>query len=193
MYGLRASINGHSSDVRCLISCNNPMGGGFVTGARDKETKYWFPSGEGVGYDMLTNFRGATHWISSLCYMEPDADNINGFIIAGCFDNKIRIYDPLSSEAKALLVGHSETVCSLAVNNSTQTIVSGSWDKSVKVWKGDWGSAEKKCIRTVSDVHGGSVLTIVIMDDDSFITGCADKLIRHFDAKDIWIKNYIFQ
>ena len=39
MYGLRASIGGHSSDVRCLVSCNYPMNGGFVSGARDKETK----------------------------------------------------------------------------------------------------------------------------------------------------------
>ena len=87
-------------------------------------------------------------------------------------------------------MGHGETVCSLAVNNKTQTLVSGSWDKSVKVWKGNWGDTEKKCIRTVSDIHGGSVLTIVILEDDSFITGCADKIIRHFDPKDIRIENY---
>jgi hypothetical protein len=49
MYGLRASINGHTSDVRCLVSCNYPVNGGFVSGARDKESKLWFPSGEGVG------------------------------------------------------------------------------------------------------------------------------------------------
>ena len=115
--------------------------------------------------------------------MEPDADNINGLIFAGCFDNKIRVYDPLSSEPKSTYSGHGETVCSLAVNKSTQTLVSGSWDKTVKYWRGEWGKTEKKCTRTVSDAHQGSVLGIQITDEDHVISACADKIIRHFDEK----------
>ena len=134
---------------------------------------------------MLTNFKGASHWIASLCFMNPDADNINGLLFAGSFDNKIRVYDPLSAEAKATLSGHGQTVSSLAVNNSTQTLVSGSWDKTVKVWKGEWGKYEKKCIATIGDIHAGSVLAIAITEDDNIITGCADKLIRHFDDKEM--------
>ena len=57
MYGLRASISGHSADVRVMIPCNYPMNGGFVTGGRDNDAKLWFPSGTGPGYDMMTRFR----------------------------------------------------------------------------------------------------------------------------------------
>lgn len=85
MYGLRASISGHSADVRCMIPCNYPMNGGFVTGGRDNDAKLWFPSGSGPGYEMLTHFRGSTHWVASLAYMEPDADNINGLLFVGSF------------------------------------------------------------------------------------------------------------
>ena len=85
MYGLRASISGHSADVRCMIPCNYPMNGGFVTGGRDNDAKLWFPSGTGPGYEMLTHFRGSTHWVASLAYMEPDADNINGLLFVGSF------------------------------------------------------------------------------------------------------------
>ena len=115
--------------------------------------------------------------------MEPDADNINGLIFAGCFDNKIRVYDPLSSEPKSTYSGHGETVCSLAVNKSTQTLVSGSWDKTVKYWRGEWGKTEKKCTRTVNDTHQGSVLGIQITEEDHVVSACADKIIRHFDEK----------
>ena len=57
MYGLRASISGHSADVRVMIPCNYPMNGGFVTGGRDNDAKLWFPAGSGPGYEMMTRFR----------------------------------------------------------------------------------------------------------------------------------------
>ena len=129
MYGLRASISGHSADVRVMIPCNYPMNGGFVTGGRDNDAKLWFPSGSGPGYDMMTRFRGSTQWISSLAYMDPDADNLNGLLFVGSFDNKIRVYDPLNPEPQETYTGHGQTVCALAVNNKSQTVVSGSWDK----------------------------------------------------------------
>lgn len=92
MYGLRASISGHSADVRCMIPCNYPMNGGFVTGGRDNDAKLWFPSGSGPGYEMLTHFRGSTHWVASLAYMEPDADNINGLLFVGSFGMESRSF-----------------------------------------------------------------------------------------------------
>ena len=92
MYGLRASISGHSADVRCMIPCNYPMNGGFVTGGRDNDAKLWFPSGSGPGYEMLTHFRGSTHWVASLAYMEPDADNINGLLFVGSFGMESRFF-----------------------------------------------------------------------------------------------------
>ena len=136
----------------------------------------------------MTNFRGASHWIASLAFMAPDADNMNGLILVGCFDNKIRVYDPISSEPKSVYSGHGQTVCSLGVNDKTQTVVSGSWDKTIKFWKGDWGKTEKKCVNTIENVHGGSVLALVILEADDVISGCADKLIRWFDAKGKQVK-----
>lgn len=127
---------------------------------------------------MMTRFRGSTQWIASLAYMDPDADNINGLLFVGSFDNKIRVYDPLTPEPKETYTGHGQTVCALAVNNKTQTLVSGSWDKTIKVWRGAWGKIERKCTKTISDVHQGSVLDILLLDDDSMISACADKIIR---------------
>ena len=49
MYGLRASVQGHSADVRVMIPCNYPMNGGFVTGGRDNDAKLWYPSATGPG------------------------------------------------------------------------------------------------------------------------------------------------
>merc|ERR1712227_961226 len=92
----------------------------------------------------------------SLAYMEPDADNINGLLFVGSFDSKIRVYDPLKTEAQQTYSGHGQTVCALAVNKATQTLVSGSWDKTVKVWRGAWGSLDKKNTKTISQIHQGS-------------------------------------
>ena len=71
-------------------------------------------------------------------------------------DSKIRVYDPLKTEAQQTYSGHGQTVCALAVNKATQTLVSGSWDKTVKVWRGAWGSLEKKNTKTISQIHQGN-------------------------------------
>ena len=71
-------------------------------------------------------------------------------------DSKIRVYDPLKTEAQQTYSGHGQTVCALAVNKTTQTLVSGSWDKTVKVWRGAWGSLEKKNTKTISQIHQGN-------------------------------------
>ena len=191
MYGLRASINGHSADVRCMIPCNYPMNGGFVTGGRDNDAKLWFPAATGTGYDMLTHFRGSTHWIASLAYMDPDADNMNGLLFVGSFDSKIRVYDPLKTEPQATYSGHGQTVCSLAINNKTQTLVSGSWDKSVKIWRGAWGSLEKKNTKSIAEgIHQGSVLAVQLLEEDDILTACADKLIRLFNKEGTLMKKF---
>ena len=67
--------------MRCLVACNAPMNGGFLSGARDKTTKYWYPAGEGVGYDMMTNFRGATHWIARIGSKSVLTPTLSGFEI----------------------------------------------------------------------------------------------------------------
>lgn len=55
-------------------------------------------------------------------------------LITGCEDHSLRVWDYASGEAKYLLSGHKDVVSGGSFLNN-DTIVSSSWDMSVKIWK----------------------------------------------------------
>ncbi|KDN35239.1 WD40 repeat-like protein, partial [Tilletiaria anomala UBC 951] len=69
------------------------------------------------------------------------------------------------------LLGHEENICSLDAGPGGSYIVSGSWDKTAKVWK-DW-----KCVATLKG-HAHAVWAVLAVDEDRILTASADKLIR---------------
>ncbi|GAA5947309.1 hypothetical protein JCM3765_001619 [Sporobolomyces pararoseus] len=71
------------------------------------------------------------------------------------------------------LIGHDANVCALNVSEDGRTIVSGSWDKTAKVWK------DFKLAYTLEG-HEQSVWAVLALEggEDLFLTGAADNLIR---------------
>ncbi len=55
-------------------------------------------------------------------------------VAAGLSDGGIRLFDVMSGGEKAALRGHTKLVGSLAFPRDRKVLVSGSWDKSIKVW-----------------------------------------------------------
>lgn len=68
------------------------------------------------------------------------------------------------------LLGHSDNVCALHIGVDG-TIISGSWDKSAKVWTR---------FQLVHDLvgHTQSVWAVLAMEGDEYLTGSADKTIK---------------
>ncbi|GAA5978453.1 hypothetical protein JCM10908_004359 [Rhodotorula pacifica] len=161
-------------------------GGGWVEGP------VFGGSGGGAGHEGFVN---AVEWMHASTEVE------GGYLLTGGQDRLIHAW-PLPSPSalsaaespiSALpaptpshtLIGHEGNVCALHVSNDGHRIVSGSWDKTAKVWK-NWQLAY-----TLKG-HEQSVWAVLALDgpeDDLVLTGAADNLIRLFQ-RDKLIKTF---
>lgn len=96
------------------------------------------------------------------------------WICTGSNDHNICCYKLNSLTPFITLKGHSGTVCSLVVaTNKERTIVSGSWDKTAKVW-----TINETGFNCVSfEGHDGAVWAVCALKDGKYATGSADKMI----------------
>lgn len=77
-----------------------------------------------------------------------------------------------------VLVGHEENVCALdALDGPNGYVVSGSWDKTARVWK-DWN-----CVATLGD-HGQAVWAVRAVNEDLVLTGEPACLVQTRYLKD---------
>lgn len=65
------------------------------------------------------------------------------------------------------------------------TILSASWDKTVKVW--NLSQAGGTCVLTISK-HDAAVWTVLQANEDLIITGSADKTIKCFQSNGNLVK-----
>ena len=77
-------------------------------------------------------------------------------------------------------VGHTGTVTCMCYSPNGYYIVSGSTDKTLRIWDAETGSAVGKPF----EGHTGEVLSIAYSPDGRhIISGSADKTIRMWDAE----------
>jgi len=137
-------------------------------------------------------------WIASLSATHPS----NFFVVTGCFDSTVRIFDtrkPLDAPPAAIGVGHDSAVKSVSVfrhapsvmkeedasgGTMSVQIVSGSKDRSVRVWKYTPSSTHMRCV-AVCDGHTDSVETVTTSEGtDRFFSGGWDHTICMWDLTD---------
>ena len=126
------------------------------------------PSTRPPAYEADISSHGST-FINAIAYLPPTSEYPSGLIISGGKDAIIevrQIGSPPEVSAEALLIGHSNNVCSLDVDSTGQRIVSGSWDGQGRVWKVNKWEAE-----AVLEGHGGSVWAVTFWDDTTIVTG----------------------
>ncbi|KAJ3022552.1 hypothetical protein HKX48_005870 [Thoreauomyces humboldtii] len=117
-------------------------------------------------------FRGHSHYVNALAFLQPSSKHPNGLILSGGSDKTIQAFDPKApGDALYTLVGHTENVCALTAAPNGD-IISGSWDFTAKVWR-DW-----ECVSTVKHTH--SVWAVLGLTDGSYLTGSADKSIKRW-------------
>ena len=123
----------------------------------------------------------------------PSAADWDSNILAYGTGNNIAIWDPQSSEnrgVKSLLSGHTDTVNSVKLfkdNFSGRTIiVSGSADKTVRIWLEGAGSSNSFVQVTCLSEHAGSVNTIAVLPEVGLlVTGAADATIKTWQLKTV--------
>ena len=130
-YKLRATLQGHSMDVKSVFACAEPAGA-LLTTSRDQTARLWYQQ-EDNSYNARKVYRGHTKYVSCAVYVEPSEEYPSGLIYTGCQDGKIRTFLPDVEEPLHLLEGHAENVTSIFVGKFG-SMISGSWDTTAKVW-----------------------------------------------------------
>ncbi|KAJ2853397.1 WD repeat protein Lub1 [Coemansia erecta] len=166
-YKLSATLSGHSSDVRGLASQGSDL---LVSVSRDKTAKVWKRASPNEFAEDATLI-GHQGFVNSVAIIPPNSLSPSGTIATGGSDNKILLWD-LSDLSQPLntLAGHTSNICALSASKDGTVLVSGSWDKTAKVW------VDGQCRHTLKG-HEQAVWAVLVLDDGSILTGSADKLI----------------
>ena len=120
-------------------------------------------------------------FVNAITFFPPTSQYPDGLVISGGKDTIIDVRQPgkpPEENAEGLLLGHAHNICALDVSVVSNAVVSGSWDGTAKIWSiGKW-----QCEANLEG-HGGSVWTVLVYDKDTIITGCADQIIRVYNAR----------
>lgn len=171
-FKLSCELAGHKLDVRAVAE-----GKGFVvSGSRDKTAKVWSSLGGGHQYTETETLNRHTNYVGAVLVVEE-----NGWICTASNDATICVfkYPNGPMEPIAVLKGHTSTVCALAKGNSANVIVSGSWDKSAKIWTSVGSSLAS--ITLVG--HEAAVWAVALLTSGKYVTGSADKSIFVWNEK----------
>jgi WD40 repeat protein len=144
---LVTSLKGHTSYVNDLVQISANL---LASSSRDKTVRIWNLRTKSCKF-ILT---GHTRDVYGLKQITPS------ILASGSLDKTIKLLDIPSGQLKRTLTGHTNYVyLSIDLMNS-QTLVSGSWDKKIKLW--NWSTGE--CLSTKKTTGSGfSSLAVIQM------------------------------
>lgn len=171
-YKLSATLSAHSSDVRAVASPTDSI---ILSASRDSTAISWNRSSPTVPFTLSSVLRAGSRFVNAVEYISPSPEAPQGYAVVGGQDTVVNIFalGPAQKEdPEYSLVGHTDNVCALNVSQSG-TIISGSWDKTAKVWKQ---------FQLVYDLkgHQQAVWGVLAIDDDQFLTASADRTIKYW-------------
>ncbi|KAG2067056.1 PFU-domain-containing protein [Suillus decipiens] len=171
-YKLSATLSAHSSDVRAVAS---PTENIILSASRDSTAISWKRSSPTVAFTPSSILRAGSKFVNAVQYISPSPEAPQGYAVVGGQDTVVNIFalGPAQKEdPEYSLVGHTDNVCALNVSPSG-TIISGSWDRTAKVWKQ---------FQLVYDLkgHQQAVWGVLAIDDEQFLTASADKTIKYW-------------
>eukprot|EP00123_Amoebidium_parasiticum_P011281 comp20625_c0_seq1/m.26668 comp20625_c0_seq1/g.26668 ORF comp20625_c0_seq1/g.26668 comp20625_c0_seq1/m.26668 type:complete len:810 (-) comp20625_c0_seq1:123-2552(-) len=169
LFRLSAELRGHDQDVRGVCV---GVGGGVVTGSRDRTARLWESEGQNA-FTQTALYAGATDFVSAVAFVPPSDAFPEGLVATGSKDKRIRVYAGRSTEPLFVLEGHTDNVSCLAVGLDG-TLVSGSWDHTVRVWRG------QECVHVLKG-HSQAVWAVLSLGGSRVVSAGADKTIRMWD------------
>jgi len=143
-----------------------------LSASRDKTAVSWTRTSATAPFVDKTVFPAGSGFVNAITYIPPTSDAPGGCIVTGGEDTTINIFDIAAGrkEPSTVLIGHRENVCALDAT-PTGHIISGSWDRTARVWKNFKLAHELKG-------HEQAVWAVLFLDEDTYLTGSADKTIR---------------
>ncbi|TYJ54476.1 hypothetical protein B9479_004895 [Cryptococcus floricola] len=179
-YKLAFSLHGHAADVRALSTPNAgiPL---LLSASRDGSALVWGPSTSSREWDVKLRVEGPEKRYLSCAALTTW--NGEAYLLVGSQSGILASY-PLPSPETAppaqdvlpepvhTLIEHSQNLCCIDVSQDA-LVATGSWDKSVIVWK-DF----KKALSIKA--HEQAVWSVKFVGNDRLLTASADnKIILH--------------
>ena len=170
---------GHSDEV--LSVAFSPDGKHVVSGSRDETIRVWNVE-SGTRVHLLNNRMGMALSIA----FSPDGKHI----VSGSWHGQICLWDMATGELELILgiapkdvgyehnndpsKGHTSTVYSVALSADGKEVVSGSRDKTIRLWN----LATRETVR-IFEGHTRSVNSVALSaDGKQVVSGSCDKTIR---------------
>ncbi|KAK6956035.1 hypothetical protein Daesc_001305 [Daldinia eschscholtzii] len=179
-FKLSAQLVGHDADVRHVCF---PAPDLILSAARDCTVRAWKRTGASPpAFEPAVTTQG-TEFYNSLTYLPPSSDHPDGLVVSAGTDTIIDVRSAKatpSDNAERLLIGHTRNVCALAVVPGGKYIVSGSWDKTARVW-----SVDKWEIEAILTGHEEAVWDALPLNETIVVTASADKNIRIYDLRSV--------
>jgi len=173
MFQLSATLKAHDQDVKGVVAINNDT---LASVSRDGTVRRWSLTDKKDNLWTDEVLYNTNMFLNAITY-----DSINETIFFAGKDSLIngcKLDSSLNEDPQFTLVGHSSNVCSLNENVETTELISGSWDKTAKVWSS--GSLKYSLKGHEAAVWDAKFLP---NNKDKFVTVSADKTIKIWDKE----------
>ena len=121
------------------ILCMSLFGKSCVIGSADHGLKEFNIETCKMNRNLYTKKFGHSEWVTCVTYV-PD-----GRILSGGMDSKICLWNKAGSRCNDL-TGHSHSVSCIVASNDGKYALSGSYDKSIRVWNLSGNGREAACL-----------------------------------------------
>lgn len=177
---LRHLLTGHQERVKCVGF--SPSGQLFLSCSADSKVRAWDQthlSHKKTG-DRRYTVKASSSPVTLVNTLPISPVTERSIFATGAENGKISIWDLETGEWRRTIQAHTSSVLSLVFSSDGQWLVSGSHNRSIKLW--DLDSPSEQPVYVISNAHLNQILSLAINSQRQIlVSGGADRTIKLWD------------